>query len=80
MRPAPSVRQYTDRSGFSSAYPRQCPTRPRTIARMESQKTDHRPVWPPPSKSELREAKLIDGVVWNAKDPKAYADGFKVKG
>ena len=23
---------------------------------MEPQKTDHRPVWPPPSKSELREA------------------------
>ena len=34
----------------------------------------------PIPKNELREAKLIDGVVWNGKDPKAYADGFKVKG
>ena len=34
----------------------------------------------PLPKSELRESKLIDGVVWNAKDPKAYADGFKIKG
>jgi nitrate/nitrite transport system substrate-binding protein len=34
----------------------------------------------PIPKNELRESKLIDGVVWNAKDPKAYADGFKVKG
>ena len=33
----------------------------------------------PLPRSELRESKLIDGVVWNAKDPKAYADGFKVK-
>ncbi|MDI6746372.1 MAG: CmpA/NrtA family ABC transporter substrate-binding protein [Rhodocyclaceae bacterium] len=30
-------------------------------------------------KSEMRESKLIDGVVWNGKDPKKYADGFKVK-
>jgi len=34
----------------------------------------------PVPKSELRESKLIDGVVWNGKDPKAYADGFKIKG
>ena len=34
----------------------------------------------PLPKSELRESKLIDGVVWNAKDPKAYADGFKIQG
>ena len=33
----------------------------------------------PVPKSELRESKMIDGVVWNGKDPKAYADGFKVK-
>ena len=33
----------------------------------------------PVPKSDLRESKLIDGVVWNGKDPKAYADGFKVK-
>ena len=30
-------------------------------------------------KSEMRSHKLIDGVVWDGKNPKAYADGFKVK-
>ncbi len=30
-------------------------------------------------KSDMRSAKLIDGVVWDGKNPKAYADGFKVK-
>lgn len=30
-------------------------------------------------KSEMRESKLIDGVVWNGKDPARYADGFKIK-
>jgi len=30
-------------------------------------------------KSDMRTSKLIDGVVWDAKNPKAYADGFKVK-
>ncbi len=29
-------------------------------------------------KSELRSSKLIDGVVWDGKDPAKYADGFKV--
>ena len=29
-------------------------------------------------KDPLRSAKLIDGVVWDGKDPKKYADGFKV--
>ena len=34
----------------------------------------------PLPKSDFRTAKLIDGVVWDAsKDPKAYADGFKIK-
>jgi nitrate/nitrite transport system substrate-binding protein len=33
----------------------------------------------PLPKSELRTSKLIDGVVWDGKNPKAYADGFKVK-
>lgn len=33
----------------------------------------------PLPRSEVRESKLIDGVVWNGKDPKKYADGFKVK-
>ena len=33
----------------------------------------------PLPKSEMRSAKLIDGVVWDGKNPKAYADGFKVK-
>ncbi|MFT3817760.1 MAG: CmpA/NrtA family ABC transporter substrate-binding protein [Rubrivivax sp.] len=31
-------------------------------------------------KSELRSAKLIDGVTWDGKDPARYADGFKVRG
>lgn len=29
--------------------------------------------------SDMRSSKLIDGVVWDGKDPRAYADGFKVK-
>jgi nitrate/nitrite transport system substrate-binding protein len=33
----------------------------------------------PVPKSDMRTSKLIDGVVWDGKDPKAYADGFKVK-
>jgi len=27
----------------------------------------------------MRTSKLIDGVVWDGKDPARYADGFKVK-
>ena len=30
-------------------------------------------------KSDLRMSKLIDGVVWDGKDPARYADGFKVR-
>jgi nitrate/nitrite transport system substrate-binding protein len=30
-------------------------------------------------KDEMRTSKLIDGVVWDGKDPKAYANSFKVK-
>jgi len=26
----------------------------------------------------MRTSKLMDGVVWDGKDPKKYADGFKV--
>lgn len=33
----------------------------------------------PLPKSEMRSSKLIDGVVWDGKDPAKYADGFKVK-
>jgi len=29
--------------------------------------------------SPLRSSKLIDGVVWDGKDPKAYAASFKIK-
>ncbi|MBI4990030.1 MAG: ABC transporter substrate-binding protein [Rhodocyclales bacterium] len=29
-------------------------------------------------KGEMRSAKMIDGVVWDGKDPKKYAGGFKV--
>jgi nitrate/nitrite transport system substrate-binding protein len=30
-------------------------------------------------KEPMRTSKLIDGVVWDGKDPKKYAGGFKVK-
>ncbi len=33
----------------------------------------------PLPKSDMRTSKLIDGVVWDGKDPRAYADGFKIK-
>jgi nitrate/nitrite transport system substrate-binding protein len=29
--------------------------------------------------SEMRSSKFVDGVVWDGKDPKKYADSFKVK-
>jgi len=34
----------------------------------------------PLPKEPIRTAKLIDGVVWDGKNPKAYAAGFKIKG
>jgi nitrate/nitrite transport system substrate-binding protein len=30
-------------------------------------------------KSDLRASRLIDGVVWDGKEPAKYADGFKVR-
>lgn len=30
-------------------------------------------------KDSMRTSKLMDGVVWDGKDPKKYADGFKIK-
>jgi nitrate/nitrite transport system substrate-binding protein len=33
----------------------------------------------PVPKDVLRTSKLMDGVVWDGKNPKAYADGFKIK-
>jgi nitrate/nitrite transport system substrate-binding protein len=30
-------------------------------------------------KSEMRSSKLMDGIVWDGKDPAKYADGFKIK-
>lgn len=33
----------------------------------------------PLPKSEMRSSKLIDGVVWDGKDPAKYADSFKVR-
>jgi nitrate/nitrite transport system substrate-binding protein len=33
----------------------------------------------PIPKSEMRSSKLLDGVVWDGSNPKAYADSFKVK-
>jgi nitrate/nitrite transport system substrate-binding protein len=33
----------------------------------------------PVPKDPLRTSKLIDGTVWDGKNPKAYANGFKLK-
>jgi nitrate/nitrite transport system substrate-binding protein len=33
----------------------------------------------PLPKSDLRTHKMIDGTVWDGKDPKKYADSFKIK-
>ncbi|MFI5445069.1 CmpA/NrtA family ABC transporter substrate-binding protein [Polaromonas sp. UC242_47] len=33
----------------------------------------------PVPKDVLRTSKMMDGVVWDGKDPKKYADGFKIK-
>ncbi len=33
----------------------------------------------PLPKSEMRTSKMIDGVVWDGKNPARYADGFKIK-
>jgi nitrate/nitrite transport system substrate-binding protein len=33
----------------------------------------------PLPKSDMRTSKFIDGVVWDGKDPKKYADSFKVR-
>jgi nitrate/nitrite transport system substrate-binding protein len=33
----------------------------------------------PVPKDVMRSTKLMDGVVWDGKDPKKYADGFKIK-
>jgi len=33
----------------------------------------------PVPKDPMRTTKLIDGVVWDGKDPKKYADSFKVR-
>ena len=33
----------------------------------------------PVPKDVMRTSKLIDGIVWDGKDPEKYADGFKVK-
>ena len=30
-------------------------------------------------KSEMRSSKLVDGVTWDGSNPKAYADGFKIR-
>ncbi len=31
-------------------------------------------------KGDMRSSKLIDGVTWDGSNPRAYADGFKIKG
>jgi nitrate/nitrite transport system substrate-binding protein len=33
----------------------------------------------PLPKSDMRTSKLMDGVVWEGKDPKKYAESFKIK-
>jgi len=33
----------------------------------------------PVPKDPMRSSKLMDGIVWDGKDPKKYADGFKIK-
>ena len=33
----------------------------------------------PVPKEVMRTSKLMDGVVWDGKDPKKYADGFRLK-
>jgi len=33
----------------------------------------------PLPKSDMRTSKLIDGVVWDGKNPKVYAESFKIK-
>ena len=33
----------------------------------------------PLPKDPMRSAKMIDGTVWDGKDPKKYAGGFKLK-
>ena len=33
----------------------------------------------PIPKDVMRSSKMIDGTVWDGKNPKAYAAGFKVK-
>ena len=30
-------------------------------------------------KDPMRTSKLMDGVVWDGKDPRKYADGFAIK-
>jgi nitrate/nitrite transport system substrate-binding protein len=32
----------------------------------------------PVPKSDMRTSKFMDGVVWDGKDPKKYADSFKI--
>ena len=33
----------------------------------------------PVPKDPMRSMKMIDGVTWDPKNPKGYADGFKIK-
>jgi nitrate/nitrite transport system substrate-binding protein len=50
----------------------------KSINRIELYKQAATAAGAPLPKGELRSAKLIDGVVWDGKDPKKYAGGFKV--
>ncbi len=50
------------------------------VNRTELYKSAAAMVGAPIPKSDFRTSKLMDGVVWDGKNPAAYADGFKIKG
>jgi nitrate/nitrite transport system substrate-binding protein len=50
------------------------------VNRTELYKSAAAMVGTPIPKSDFRSSKLMDGVVWDGKNPAAYADGFKIKG
>ncbi len=51
----------------------------KTVNRIDVYKDAAAQTKTPLPKSDMRASKLIDGVVWDGKNPKAYADGFRIK-
>jgi nitrate/nitrite transport system substrate-binding protein len=51
----------------------------KTINRMDVYRQAATATKTPLPKSDMRSHKLVDGVVWDGKDPARYADGFKLK-